>query len=349
MDERERSIIAAHEVGHAICSKVHGDKRRVEEISLFAHGEALGVTVSSQEDNDLPSESDLRARLVALMGGRAAEEILFQEVTGGASNDFEAANGIATAMVTKWGMGRDPEALDGGISGRGILSFLVPTSGHRSLPSEVQGAATRAIRAILDEAYAEASRTLVANMDTLRRLAAYLVEHERVDGTTFDELFDGVRLVPNGEGEWRAATARPRAWGEIVDLAAHRTRPLLVEEPAAIVAAVVAAPAPVAVTPTLEVPLVAPAPLVGASHLDRPVPRVATSRRLVVRWRRRPVPPANANNAAASAIGASPGDAPAGAVAGRSAVTGRRARHAAAELLHRAEAWLRQSEAEGGL
>jgi len=68
MDERERSIIAAHEVGHAICGKVFGDKRRVEEISLFAHGEALGVTVSSQEDNDLPSESDLRARLVALMG-----------------------------------------------------------------------------------------------------------------------------------------------------------------------------------------------------------------------------------------------------------------------------------------
>ena len=164
MDERERSIIAAHEVGHAICGKVHGDKRKVEEISLFAHGEALGVTVSSQEDNDLPSESDLRARLVALMGGRAAEEILFHEVTGGASNDFEAANKIATAMVTRWGMGRDPEATDGGISGRGSLSFLVPT-GERSLPSDVQAAATRAIRAILDDAYAEASATLVAHIE----------------------------------------------------------------------------------------------------------------------------------------------------------------------------------------
>ena len=102
MDERERSIIAAHEVGHAICGKVHGDKRKVEEISLFAHGEALGVTVSSQEDNDLPAESDLRAHLVALMGGRAAEELLFHEVTGGASNDFDKANEIATRMV--WSM-----------------------------------------------------------------------------------------------------------------------------------------------------------------------------------------------------------------------------------------------------
>jgi cell division protease FtsH len=221
MDERERSIIAAHEVGHAICGKVHGDKRKVEEISLFAHGEALGVTVSSQEDNDLPSESDLRARLIALMGGRAAEEILFHEVTGGASNDFEQANRIATTMVTKWGMGRDPDASDGGISGRGSLSFLVPTGG-RSLPSEVQAAATRAIRAILDEAYAEASRTLVGHLETLRRLAAYLVEHERVDGATFDELFEGRREVPTAGDEWRAATSRPRAWADVVDLAGRR-------------------------------------------------------------------------------------------------------------------------------
>jgi cell division protease FtsH len=222
MDERERSIIAAHEVGHAICGKVHGDKRKVEEISLFAHGEALGVTVSSQEDNDLPSETDLRARLIALMGGRAAEEILFHEITGGAANDFEAANRIATAMVTKWGMGTDPEAVDGGISGRGSLSFFVPAAGNRSLPSDIQAAATRAIRSILDEAYAEASRTLVEHMETLRRLAAWLVEHERVDGATFDELFEGRIVVPSAGDEWRAATSRPRAWGDVVDFAGRR-------------------------------------------------------------------------------------------------------------------------------
>ena len=145
-------------------------------------------------------------------------------MTGGAANDFEAANRIATSMVTKWGMGRDPDAADGGISGRGALSFFVPT-GSRSLPSEIQPAATRAIRAILDEAYAEASRTLIAHLDTLRRLAAYLVEHERVDGGTFDELFDGRREVPSAGDEWRAATSRPRAWGDIVDLAGRRVRP----------------------------------------------------------------------------------------------------------------------------
>jgi cell division protease FtsH len=333
MDQRERSIIAAHEVGHAICGRLHGDKRKVEEISLFAHGEALGVTVSSQEDNDLPSESDLRARLVALMGGRAAEEILFHEVTGGASNDFEAANKIATAMVMKWGMGRDPEAAEHGITGRGALSFLVPAPGSRSLPSDVQGAATRAIRAILDEAYAEASRTLVANMDTLRRLAAYLVEHERVDGATFDELFDGRLAVPNAEDEWRAATARPRAWGEIVDLAAHRTR---VPSPSSgtgfVAAAALTSEEAVghgAEGPALEGAATALTSSSPDALVVEPEPEVVTEPRTaaprIVRARR----------------SATPGRRPPG-----SGPASRRLRFAAAGVLRRAEGWLRQSAAE---
>ncbi len=230
MDERERSIIAAHEVGHAICGRVHGDKRKVEEISLFAHGDALGVTVSSQEDNDLPSESDMRARLVALMGGRAAEELLFHEVTGGAANDFEKANQIATMMVTRWGMGRDPEATETGISGRGALSFLVARSSG-SLPSEVQAAATRAIRHILDQAYETACATLVEHTETLRRIAAYLFENERIDGETFEALFVGEIDGPDAFGEWRASTARPRAWAEVADWADRRRRPVRTPSP----------------------------------------------------------------------------------------------------------------------
>ncbi len=225
MDERERSIIAAHEVGHAICGRVHGDKRKVEEISLFAHGEALGVTVSSQEDNDLPSESDMRARLVALMGGRAAEELLFHEVTGGAANDFEKANQIATMMVTRWGMGRDPEATEAGVSGRGALSFLVARSSG-SLPTEVQAAGTRAIRHILDEAYETACATLLEHTETLRRIAAYLFENERIDGETFEALFVGELEAPGASGEWRASTARPRDWAEVADWADRRRQPL---------------------------------------------------------------------------------------------------------------------------
>ncbi|MEA2677084.1 MAG: cell division protease FtsH [Chloroflexota bacterium] len=217
MNERDRAIIAAHEVGHAICGKVHGDSRRVEEISLFAHGDALGVTVSSQEDNDLPAESDLRARLVALMGGRAAEELLFQEVTPGAANDFEKATQIATSMVQRWGMGRDPkpdEADAAGAAGRGTLSFFAAKR-DGSLPSELQGAATRATAAILDEAYAAARQTLLDHLDQLRRISVYLVQQERIDGDTFDALYDGKIEVPDAEMEWRPAAARPREWSSI--------------------------------------------------------------------------------------------------------------------------------------
>jgi len=275
MDERERSIIAAHEIGHAICGRVHGDKRKVEEISLFAHGDALGVTVSSQEDNDLPSESDLRARLVALMGGRAAEELLFHEVTGGAGDDFEKANRLATTMVNKWGMGRDPEASDGGTSGRGDLGFLVASSSG-SMPSGVQGAATRAIRAILDEAYETAYRTLVENVETLRRLAAYLVEHERLDGDTFNELFEGRLDVPRASEEWRPTASRPRAWDEVAVLAERRFRRV---EPAPIPIAATA-PAPADAAP---VPAFRPVPAVAASPAATAAPR----RRMTMRRRLR--------------------------------------------------------------
>jgi hypothetical protein len=155
-------------------------------------------------------------------------------------------------MVTKWGMGRDPEATEGGISGRGSLSFFVPTAGH-TLPSEIQAASSRAIRAILDEAYAEASQTLIAHLETLRRLAAYLVEHERVDGATFDELFDGRMAVPTAADEWRAATSRPRAWGDVVDLAGHRTRSAA--RPAAVAVSATSTPeAPSATTPSIGEP-----------------------------------------------------------------------------------------------
>lgn len=213
MDPRERSIIAAHEVGHAICGRVHGEKRRVSEISLRAHGEALGYTWSTSEDNALPAESDLRAQLVALMGGRAAEYLLFHEITGGAGNDFEKANQLAEAMVTRWGMGIDPEDDSRGSTGRGKLSFLVHRE-HVELPKEVLAAQARAIRHILDEAYATALETLQANMADLRRVAAYLYEHERLNGEDFDALMDH-RLEPALADEWRHSTARPRAWAEV--------------------------------------------------------------------------------------------------------------------------------------
>jgi hypothetical protein len=126
-------------------------------------------------------------------------------------------------MVTRWGMGRDPETNENGVSGRGTLSFLV-ASRSGSLPTDVQAAATRAIRAILDEAYEQATQTLLAEMDMLRRIAAYLFEHERIDGETFDALCAGEIKAPVTLEDWRAAASRPREWTEIPSFATDRRR-----------------------------------------------------------------------------------------------------------------------------
>jgi hypothetical protein len=147
-------------------------------------------------------------------------------------------------------------------------------------------------------------------------------------------LFDGLRPVPNETEEWRAATSRPRAWGEIVDLAAHRSRPPMIEQPVAAITGPIAEAAPAAIAATAQLPLPIAGPPVPAPRIDQATPRAAASRRRVVRWRRRP------------AVNVSAVD---GSATGRSSATGRRARHAAADLLHRAASWLRESEAEGGL
>jgi cell division protease FtsH len=208
MNERERSIIAAHEAGHAICGRVWGEVRRVEEISLYQHGEALGVTVSSSDDNALPSERDLRAMLASLMGGRAAEALLFTEVTGGAANDFEQARSLARRMVRLWGLGRDPET--------GLAGHALVTEERELTTRSVQEAQVRAERAILDRAADDARATLLSHRQTLDRVSAYLFEQERIDGDEFAAVFEG-RLLPEATviGAWRAAASSPRSWDEI--------------------------------------------------------------------------------------------------------------------------------------
>ena len=146
------------------------------------------------------------------MGGRVAEELLFHEVTGGASNDFEKATSIATTMVLRFGMGRDPEAADEGATGRGILTTLVGDSAGFS--RDVRDAQARAIGSILDEAYTGARRTLIAEMPRLRDVAAFLYEQERIDGNEFEAVMAG-RLRPADADGWRAAAAAPRPWAAI--------------------------------------------------------------------------------------------------------------------------------------
>ena len=127
-------------------------------------------------------------------------------------------------MVNRWGMGRDPETSDGGVGpGRGALSLFVPpgATGRCRRSSSPPRPARSA--AILDQAYAEPrARRSIAHLDPPPRIAAYLVEEERIDGETFDALFDGRLEVPEAGDEWRAATARPREWSSIGAVAINK-------------------------------------------------------------------------------------------------------------------------------
>jgi hypothetical protein len=154
------------------------------------------------------------------MGGRAAEAILFQDVTGGAANDLEKAAEIATRMVTRWGMGHDPDGAETGASGRGMLSLRV-VDDETSLSADIRAAMDRAINGILDQAYTQACEALLAEMKRLTRVAAFLYEHERIDGAQFEALFEGT-LAPSAdvERQWRSAKSNPRSWDEIDHLIA---------------------------------------------------------------------------------------------------------------------------------
>ena len=185
------------------------------------------MTVTSQEDNDLPSESDLRARLIALMGGRAAEELLFHEVTPGAANDFEKATQIATLMVHRWGMGHDPREATVDATGVPAAARCRSSPRRRTArcrPRSRQRPRARSPRSSTTPTRA-ARQTLLDNIDKLRTIGVYLVAQERIDGDTFDALFDGRIEVPDAETEWRPAAARPREWAAITAMAISSETP----------------------------------------------------------------------------------------------------------------------------
>ena len=294
------------------------------------------------------------------MGGRAAEEILFHEVTGGASNDFEAANQIATAMVTKWGMGRDPEADRG--RHRPAAARSRSSSRPASGPSRPRSrpAATRAIRAILDDAYAEAIRTLIAHM---ARCAGSPPTSSSTSGSTArrsTSCSTDASRSPTADGEWRAATSRPRDWGDILPFRERRGRaPVVVPAPSDALDAPTPIPLPIPAAIALdglpggeliEEPGAAGAASVAAQPSEPLAESIATSSAALIEdgaWASTP--------SIGDAAPASTGPARRTAARARSASkvarafgtpTGRRMRRLAAGLLASAEARVRPGEPE---
>ncbi|MBI4300760.1 MAG: cell division protein FtsH, partial [Chloroflexi bacterium] len=187
---KEKEITAYHEAGHALAARMLPDADPVHKISIVARGMAGGYTrLLPTEDRYLWTRSQFRAMLAWALGGRAAEELAFNEVTTGAENDIEQATKIARKMVTEYGMSEKIGPLT--LGHKEELIFLRREIGEQKNYSEkVAEEIDSEIRRLIDEAYATARRILTEHQGKLRQIAERLMTDETIEGKTLDELFN---------------------------------------------------------------------------------------------------------------------------------------------------------------
>ena len=189
--ENDKKITAYHEAGHAIIVKRFSTTTKVDRVSIIPAGSAGGYT-SHRPDEDLSyyTSKQLFETIVVALGGRAAEELIFGDVSTGASSDLQNANSTAMKMVTKYGMSK---ALGNMIMDTGSEEiFLGRDYGHtRTASEELSSTVDREVRRIIDEAYEKAKAILNENNDKLELLAKTLLEKERIEKEEFDILMDG--------------------------------------------------------------------------------------------------------------------------------------------------------------
>ena len=202
LSKEERKIVSYHEVGHALVSALQKDSEPVQKITIVPRTMgALGYVMHvPEEEKFLNTKKELEAMLVGMLGGRAAEEIVFDTVTTGASNDIEKATQVARAMITQYGMS-EKFGLIGleSIQNRYLDGRPVMNCGEATA-AEID---TEVMR-ILKEAYAEAKRLLSENRRALDEIAAFLIEKETITGKEFMEIFHKVQGIEDGTQEKEA-------------------------------------------------------------------------------------------------------------------------------------------------
>ncbi len=191
LSEKERKITAYHEMGHALVGHYLENTNPVHKITIVSRGQALGLTISlPTEDRYLTTKSALMDELAATLGGRAAEELVFHEVTTGAANDLEKVTATAKQMIMRFGMS---EKLGPRVLGRNHeMPFLGRDMGSEpDYSEEVAKEIDDEIRRVIEEAHDAAIRTLREHMDELHRLSAILIERETIDKEQFERLLVG--------------------------------------------------------------------------------------------------------------------------------------------------------------
>jgi cell division protease FtsH len=198
ISEKEKRVIAFHEAGHAIVGHVLPNTDPIHKVSIIPRGRALGWTLAlPEQDKYLVTRSELRDELAMLLGGRTAEELLFQDPTTGAQNDIEKATAIARAMVTEYGMSDTlgPQQLG---QKHGEV-FLGREFGHQpNYSDEVASHIDGEVRRLIDEAHVQAGAILTAHRKTLVSLADALVEKETLDNEEVMVILGPLPTWPSG-------------------------------------------------------------------------------------------------------------------------------------------------------
>jgi cell division protease FtsH len=208
LSEHERKITAYHEMGHAIVGQILEFTDPIHKITIVSRGQALGLTISlPTEDRYLTTRTALMQQMAMTLGGRAAEEIVFHEVTTGAANDLEKVTSTAKSMIMRFGMS---EKLGPRVLGKGHdQPFLGRDYGAEAdYSEEIAREIDDEIRRVIEEAHELALTVLREHMDDLHKISAILIERETIDKDQFERLLAGEDEgtvfpdeVPAAEGE----------------------------------------------------------------------------------------------------------------------------------------------------
>lgn len=214
MNEHERKVVSYHEVGHALINAVQKNAEPVQKITIVPRTMgALGYVMQvPEEEHYLNSKEELHDMIVGLLGGRAAEELKFQSVTTGASNDIEKATSLARAMVTQYGMS-DRFGLMGlatvesqYLEGRAAMNCADATA------AEVD----EEVRKMMESCYEEAKRILSENLGVMDVIAAYLIKEETITGEQFMKLYRREKGIP--EPEKKQDAEEPKAEAPVAEI-----------------------------------------------------------------------------------------------------------------------------------
>ena len=196
MSEKEKTITAYHEAGHAVVTKLLPSQDPVHQISIIPRGRAGGYTMSlPEEDRYYMTKQTMLDEIVVLLGGRAAEKIILNDISTGASNDIERASKIARQMVTKFGMSDKIGPISFGNEHDEVFlgkDFVQSRSVSERVASDIDDE----IMKIIETKYEECIKLLSDNKDKLECIAAALMEREKLSGEEFETLFSGGELPP---------------------------------------------------------------------------------------------------------------------------------------------------------